>query len=44
MNSMTYSGIKILMIDGAGRVDDGGTMKVTYGIAKISIITNIYRL
>jgi len=41
---MTYSGIKILMIDGPGRADDGGTMKVTYGIAKISIITNIYRL
>ena len=32
LNCMTYSGIKIYMIDGDGRIDDGGEKKIAYGI------------
>ena len=32
LNSMTYSGIKIYMVDGDGVENDGGEEKIVYGI------------
>jgi len=44
VTSATYSGIKILMKEGKGTELDGTEKKVTYGIKKISIKTNLHRL
>jgi len=41
---MTYSGIKIYMVDGEGIENDAGTDKIVYGIKSITIVSNIWRL
>jgi len=41
---MSYSGIKIYMRDGKGLELDGTDKKITYGIKKIVIKTNIHRV
>ena len=43
MNCQTYSGIKIRMVDGNGKIKDGSEDKITYAIQKITIDTNIYK-
>ena len=43
MNAQTYTGIKIRMVDGKGKMKDGKEEKLMYGIQKITIDSNVYK-
>ena len=44
MDAFSYHGIKIIMVDGKGREMDGKDSKIAYGIDKILIDSEVYRL